>query len=529
MFCCCDASCSAANKAEFVGQCREKVPSSVLPLCLSSDTFVKINANTLKDSPLCIERSNSPLLGEFHPPPPSSFSVSDVASAVSSKRASLFNAAAPATLSGPYTPGKLLTAAVSSSGVLKPHTGGGFFTFLQRAPDGTCTAGPVAFFANIPPTTCYLSASVGTTCGNAAAFSAAVTDSLAPLIASKYNAPSSEASLFRAITRLYRANVPLSNGSYAPPTSAQCTLPISVTLRLQHDGAGIIVAAFTDEVHVVASSAKAFAPLQISVEFVTYNPLNNLPPVLLKSGNPGYTPGLPVLAASLVSDVVTVDTSGLRLPYAGDAYGRCLEPHLRASSGSSGVPVHFNVDAAAGCRLLLNQSYFDTICATSGAQALLNLPANLAVGRWGDASAASAADWLLVSVPAAAPAAVLTAQACQSMLTGLEVNIIYTASGLKSNPQFTILAATVQHVTQDVVRPHDAAASSAVSVSISTTVTFTYKPPSTSETIYASPPRVLPPLPVDIFYPFIMDSPASALSSAAAASFAALLLALVLM
>lgn len=197
---------------------------------------------------------------------------------------------------------------------------------------------------------------------------------------------------------------------------------------------------------------------------MTYNPLNNLPPVLLKSGNPGYTPGLPVLAASLVSDVVTVDTSGLRLPYAGDAYGRCLEPHLRASSGSSGVPVHFNVDAAAGCRLLLNQSYFDTICATSGAQALLNLPgtpsvffktkpqtsnsplpANLAVGRWGDASAASAADWLLVSVPAAAPAAVLTAQACQSMLTGLEVNIIYTASGLKSNPQFTILAATVPH------------------------------------------------------------------------------------
>ncbi len=84
-------------------------------------------------------------------------------------------------------------------------------------------------------------------------------------------------------------------------------------------------------------------------------------------------------------------------------------------------------------------------------------------------------------------------------------------------------------MTQDVVRPHDAAASSAVSVSISTTVTFTYKPPSTSETIYASPPRVLPPLPVDIFYPFIMDSPASALSSAAAASFAALLLALVLM
>lgn len=80
LFCCCDASCSAANKAEFAGQCREKVPSSVLPLCLSSNTFVKINANTLKDSPLCIERSNSPLLGEFHPPPPSTFSASDVAS-----------------------------------------------------------------------------------------------------------------------------------------------------------------------------------------------------------------------------------------------------------------------------------------------------------------------------------------------------------------------------------------------------------------------------------------------------------------
>ena len=207
------------------------------------------------------------------------------------------------------------------------------------------------------------------------ACSATVTDSLALLIASKYNAPSTEASLFRSITRLFRANVPLTNGSFAPP-SGQCTQPISLTLRLQHDGAGVIVAAVTDEVHVVASSAKAFSGLQVSIEFVTYNPLSNLPPVLRKSGNPGYTPGLPVLAASLVSDVVTVDTSGLRLPYAGDAHGRCLEPHVRASSGSGGVPVYFNVDVGTGCRLLLNQSYFDTMCTTSGAQALLNLPRN---------------------------------------------------------------------------------------------------------------------------------------------------------
>jgi hypothetical protein len=173
LFCCCDASCSATNKAQFAGQCREKVPSSVLPLCLSSNTFVKINANTLKDSPLCIERSNSPLLGEFHPPPPSTFSASDVASgkllhppaptqlillppsALTFKRASLSNVVPPASLSGPYAPGKLLTAA-----------GGGFFTFLQRAPDGTCAPAPVAFFADIPPTTCYLSASVGASCAN---------------------------------------------------------------------------------------------------------------------------------------------------------------------------------------------------------------------------------------------------------------------------------------------------------------------------------------------------------------------------
>jgi hypothetical protein len=80
LFCCCDTSCSAANIAQFAGRCKEKVPSSVLPLCLSSNTFVKINANTLKDSPLCIERSNSPLLGEFNPPLPSSISISEIAS-----------------------------------------------------------------------------------------------------------------------------------------------------------------------------------------------------------------------------------------------------------------------------------------------------------------------------------------------------------------------------------------------------------------------------------------------------------------
>ncbi len=551
LFCCCDPSCSAANVAEFAGRCKEKIPSSVLPLCLSSDIFVKINANTLKDSPLCIERANSPLLGEFHPALPSSISVSDIASgdiiiiitttttttkpflnsppspslipsAVSTKRAPLSNALPLAAVTSPYTPGKLLTSAVLTSGTLKTQPGGGFFMFLQPGSDGSCVPGPVEFFANIPPATCYLSVtSSGTVCDKAALFSELVTNSLNSHIASKYKAPSSDPSLFRSITRLFRANVPLSNGSFTAPATSQCTLPVSITLRLQHDGSGSIVAAFTDEVHVVASSPKLHAPLQVSIEYVTYNPLTSLPPVVLKSGNPGYTPGLPVLAASISSGVVTVDPAGLRLPHAGDAFGGCLEPQRRASSGSSGVPVHFNVDAGAGCRLQLNQSYFDALCASSGTQAFLNMPGSLSIGRWGDASAANAEDWLPLSAPVAASTTVLTTDACRSMVTGLDVSIIYTASGLKSNPQFTILAATTAFVSQDIVRPLDASAASAVSISLSTTVTFVYKAPATSETIFASPPRVLPPLPVDIFYPFIMDSSAHALSAAAAACFAA--------
>jgi len=116
-----------------------------------------------------------------HPPPHPLISPS----ALASKRASLSNAAPSSSLTNPYTHGKLLTAAVHSSGALKPNPHGGFFTFLQPAPDGTCAPGPVAFFANLPPATCYLSAAAGTRCGNAAAFSAAVTASLAALVASK--------------------------------------------------------------------------------------------------------------------------------------------------------------------------------------------------------------------------------------------------------------------------------------------------------------------------------------------------------
>jgi len=285
----------------------------------------------------------------------------------------------------------------------------------------------------------------------------------------------------------------------------------------------------TDEEHAVASSASAYAPLQVSIEYVTYDPLTNLPPVLLKSGNPGYTPGLPVLAASVVASVATVSPAGLRLPYAGDAHGACIPAHLRAATGSNGVPVLFNVDGSAGCRLQLNQSYFDELCATSGTQAFLNMPANLAIGRWGDASTASVADWLTVAAPLAASSAVLTASACQSMVTGLDINIVYTASGLKSNPQFTILAAAATYVSQDVVRPLDAAAASSISISLFSTVSFTYKAPAASESLYASPPRVLPPLPVDIFYPFIMDSAAASGSRVAAALFAAVAAAAVLL
>ena len=75
LYCCCDPQCSAASVAAFAGKCLEKIASSVLPLCLSANTFVKINANTLKDSPLCIERSNSPILGDFFPAPPAAFSA----------------------------------------------------------------------------------------------------------------------------------------------------------------------------------------------------------------------------------------------------------------------------------------------------------------------------------------------------------------------------------------------------------------------------------------------------------------------
>ena len=51
-----------------------------------------------------------------------------------------------------------------------------------------------------------------------------------------------------------------------------------------------------------------------------------------------------------------------------------------------------------------------------------------------------------MAAPVAGAVPVLTASACQSMVSGLEVNIVYTASGLKSNPQFTIVAASASFI-----------------------------------------------------------------------------------
>jgi hypothetical protein len=441
------------------------------------------------------------------------------------KRASLSGAAPQVAVAGPYTPGKLLTAAVSVSNSLLPHPAGGFFTFLQPGPSGSCTPGPIAFFDNIPPATCYLSAAAGSVCGNADAFSSIVSDSLNSLIATKHNAPYTDPSLFRSIKRFFRANVQLHNSSTAP--SNQCTVPVSITLLLQHDGAGAIIAAFTDEVHAISHSSKSYAPLTVSVEYVTYNPETTQPPVFIKSGNPGYIPGHPVLAASVSSGLVAVDPSGFRLPYAGDAFGSCLQPHLLPAAGS-GLSVLFNVDSGAGCRLSMNQSYFDELCQTGGTVAFFSLPQNIAIGRWGDASAATAQDWLPITAPSVASSPKLTLSVCQSMVTGLDISIVYTAAGLKSNPQFTILGAVAAFVSQDVVRPLDAQPNSSVTVSLSTTISFIFKAPASSESIFASPPRVLPPLPADIFYPFIMESPASSLSVSAAFHFAAVAAAAVL-
>ncbi|KAJ3031430.1 UNVERIFIED_CONTAM: Tectonic-3 [Siphonaria sp. JEL0065] len=260
---------------------------------------------------------------------------------------------------------------------------------------------------------------------------------------------------------------------------------------------------------------------------ISWTPANASP--LVKSGNPGYILGKPILFGTLLTVPIQAiayfpaKANTLTLPQdvlANGVLGCAATPADRAR-------ITFGEDLLTGCTLYFSFSDLSTgNCANVRNQAYTALTGgglgtskvdliNM-VGKFGNSSQIHVNEWISViedsvgdnSQPATNPGT------CSSVLTALDVQFITAKLGSSSNPQNVIIAARVIKTwgsfSYRCMLPNDCRAVGGIlpnrlqKFRVRATVTFIgvnggvgivqpFVPP---------PPRLIPLLPDDIFYPF---------------------------
>ncbi|KAI8813181.1 hypothetical protein BJ742DRAFT_849958 [Cladochytrium replicatum] len=243
-----------------------------------------------------------------------------------------------------------------------------------------------------------------------------------------------------------------------------------------------------------------------------------------RSGNPGYLDGYPVLAGSLVQNGESGGISYSPDPYSSlslpnDFYNtannrlECPDPGdmLRR------VPVTFSEDTIAGCTLHLTYDEVTKRCSDIRQQAynVLTLTASKVthVGRFGNASVENVWDWIRVinTVPSSIIQDSLndsTPGLCSPILTEFNIQILTARFGSQQMPQRGIVGARFNYIPGRLRFPctvqADCAPGSNVTKTFFLRATVTFAEIAGQEALMfvPPPPRLIPPLPDDIFYPF---------------------------
>lgn len=264
-------------------------------------------------------------------------------------------------------------------------------------------------------------------------------------------------------------------------------------------------------------------------------PNGNLVP-RVRSGNPGYYLGSPVLFGSLdasVSSTVDEFVDGMTIPSPitkFDAtspanFGLAKCPTSTQMQGS--IPVKFGYDVATGCTVTLTRAQLvdmccagSTSCATAHTSPYVDSTTSVPyfllplvsgyVGIYGNADPLDATQWepittTVISQPRQWNDATGT---CQNMHAGTDYSFLVAYSGEKSNPQNKIVAATANVITSNWVwtKPYGDT-NSTQTFPLTVTASFIFKDPSNLEGYSPPAPPVLFKVPYDVFYPFL-ESPA---------------------
>jgi hypothetical protein len=267
-----------------------------------------------------------------------------------------------------------------------------------------------------------------------------------------------------------------------------------------------------------------------------------------RSGNPGYEVGRPVLSGTLVSNnaqgvqvsksAIQQTRDGLRMPFFADPSGDCVlatEAYGKVGGGDDpeGEPILFGHDVLRSCvRRGLTSANVKAMCeadpttlsagsmSTYGTYMNTTALAGARIGVYGNADYTNTAtsEWLELKVSAPSGAGRFSSDqlVCGGggLVTSMDFEFLVAKSGAYLNPQSKIIAARVVFGTEDVqfvANSKDATAT--MDLVLTSSVTFVYLGDEALEEYVPPAPPLLPEIPYDIFYPFLLSAGVSSVAS----------------
>ncbi|KDO17399.1 hypothetical protein SPRG_17174 [Saprolegnia parasitica CBS 223.65] len=297
--------------------------------------------------------------------------------------------------------------------------------------------------------------------------------------------------------------------AWVPSVSTQMCSSVlqELTYTITHDGNGTILSV---QASVVLGSVPLTAtslPQTFHVRFVsTSSVLRSQALANLisyeRSGNPGYLDHLPLRAGVLGTNgsvqAIAETTGGFPLLQAGPC----------ANGTASGAK--FGRDMLVSCSLQLSLTDFKAFCLSSAVPPALQV-ATTHVAAYGNADPFKVSDWVAVTAPAnATSGGVYSNGVCTNLITSAHILVSYALTGDVQAPQRKITSVLVSYAKENVVFPL-LRASDIMSLLLSTTLTFREVPSAAPTDLILPAPDIWFTLPSDVFYPFLISSPASRL------------------
>lgn len=260
------------------------------------------------------------------------------------------------------------------------------------------------------------------------------------------------------------------------------------------------------------------------------------PPVFVRSGNPGYHMGAPVIAGKLItrrddgdSDTpirkTAVEVSRDPLTWltviSPSESGRCIWKTGSAASGIERLPVRFGRDLKTGCQLIVSLVNITNAChfiQNVALDALESWRSLDVVAAYGNPNVENPGEWVPIlreNQPSSTHRSVNSDMGCTNIVRKLDVHIVYANIGDFGNPQPKIIGVRFRYGLAEKLelrcyghfcRPGSEEMTQSFEVTTSVVFVDASEP---AVPMYAVPPSIDVQLPYDFFYPFHDSSTAS--------------------